>query len=51
MAIYLTQTQIDQIKALYLAGPNAQGNFSHIYPGHSHRQHPGKPLQVPPVVR
>ena len=31
MEIYLTQTQIDQIRALYLAGANAQGNFSHIY--------------------
>ena len=31
MPIYLTQSQIDQITALKNAGPNAQGNYSHIY--------------------
>ena len=31
MPIYLTQAQIDQITALKNAGPNAQGNYSHIY--------------------
>ena len=31
MEIYLLQTQIDQIRTLYEAGPNAQGNYSHIY--------------------
>ena len=31
MPIYLTQSQIDQITALKKAGPNAQGNYSHIY--------------------
>lgn len=29
--VYLTQAQIDQIRALYNAGVNAQGNYSHIY--------------------
>ena len=31
MAIFLTQTQIDQIKAKKLAGPNAEGNYSDTY--------------------
>jgi hypothetical protein len=29
--IFLTQAQIGQIRALRDAGPNADGNYSHIY--------------------